>query len=248
MSYKELLNENKKFFGINLLLFLVFLSIARLGFTQDIMEPSNAQIGFSSTVNDVEIIKLLEQYPVSLTTVLFWCSGIGGSHRTFADVVTKDFFKEAKVSLSNSFTDYWGDLKDIIKDFLDSYTEEEIYNDAKLQVEARSILNHVIQIDNILVTLKSNKPLFYGIEVEGNDQAVENICNDPMVMAHRFFKDRESASTSRGKGVSTTPEAYRDEYTAPSVLNTSPKALYQLLLNDLKKLEKITNQQGGSNE
>ena len=211
-------------------------------FAQELPQPARARIGFGSTINDAEIIKLLKRYPVSVKAVLLWSYGLGGSHRTFEDVGAEEMVKNARTHFIASIKKTLPSVRLRIEDFTGSHTEEEVNNDEGLQTEARSLLNFVQQCEKAIVALESRKPVFYGIEFEEDDFILEEIINEPMVQAYISSDNLKNSNTFKGKGIAILPEAYHAEYTDPSVLHASPRSLYQRLLNELKKHE------GGAND
>ena len=234
--------EIKRLISIKLLLLLGLIFIISPCFAQEIPQPSRARIGFGSTINDAEIIKLLKRYPVSVNAVLLWSYGLGGSYRTFENVGTEEMVKNARTHFIASIKKSWSYAMQRIVDFTGSYTKEDVNNDEGLQTQARSLLNFVQQCEKAIVALESSKPVFYGIEFEEDDFIFEEIINEPMVQAYISSGNLKNSNTFKGKGIAILPEAYSDGFTDPSVLHASPRSLYKSLLNELKKHE------GGAND
>ena len=125
----------------------------------------------------------------------------------------------------------------MIDRFLNAHTEEETSTDEALQIEARSILCIVKNCESMLATLKSNKPVFFGIEVEADNHILEDMCKEPIVRGYILSEDIKALNNTRNRNNTIKPEVYQNEYEDSSVLTASPRDLYQLLLKDLKKLE-----------
>ena len=243
--------EIKRFLGIKLLLLLGLIFSISPCFAQEIPEHPQVRIGFGSTINDADIIKLLERHPVSVRALLLWSYGLGGTHRISENVSAEKIVTDARASFIEAINGMLVSSSHSIKKFINSHTKEEVNNDEGLQTWTRSLLNNVQQAEKAILALESHKPVFYGIEFE-DDYMPEEIINEPMVHAYIRSEDLKNTNTSRGKGLSIIPEAYRDGFTDPSILHASPGSLYQRLLNDSERLERMINQKinqkGGAND
>ncbi len=223
----------KQFIGIKFLLLLAFISITSPSFAQNIPEHARAQIGFGSTISDTEIVGILQKHKVSPKAGFMWMSGLTGSHRMYEEISAEKFLEDARANSIEYLTSALEGHRIFIQNFIDNNTEEDINEDEKLQIEARSLLNLVKQHENGLVSLRSHKPIIFAIEIEGKDSELEEIINEPIVKTSAHLESSKTSNMAGGNSIK--PQAYKAEFKDPDVLTASPKALYRLLLQASKK-------------
>jgi len=188
-----------------------------------------AQIGFAATVQDREIVQLLQQNGVSGRAAFAWSMGLSGSHRTNEDLSAPEFLAQARAK-SIEFLEAALKANAVrLGKFQEKHGGDEVTQSESLQQEARSLLNIRRQIEGALKTARAGDPLFFAMEVEGTREKLERLRTNGAVRAFSRADagDRKSAM-ARVRTIK--PAAYRGEYRDPAVMTISPTDLYDRVL------------------
>lgn len=192
------------------------------------LEVARTQVGFGSTVNDIEIIELLEKHAVSPKAVFIWASGLTGTHRAYVPMNTRQFMQDARAKAIEFFQNAIDGNDRRLSNFLNAYTGQEVSEDAALQIEARSLLNIRKQLESALSSAKSDRPIFFAVEVEGEESNLQQLRRAPLVRAYEAVEDA-SNRTARDTEDSLKPQAYKAEFQDPAVQTISPRDLYSVI-------------------
>lgn len=188
-----------------------------------------AQIGFSATVQDREIVQLLEQSGVSPRAAFAWSMGLSGSHRSDEALSAPDFLAQARTKTIAFLESALNANAMRLNRFRQTHGKDEVSKSESLQQQARSLLSIRAQIEGALRTARLGDPLFYAMEIEGAPANLERLRANGVVRA--FVKaeagDRKGA-IARVRAIK--PAAYRDEYRDPAVMTISPADLYDRVM------------------
>ena len=186
------------------------------------------QIAFSNTQNDKQIATILDSYPVTPTAGFMWVEGLGGTHRTYEDLDSEGFIREARIQtiifLKNGLIAH----KAHIKKMLEKYPKNELVENKQLLSQARSLLNLTQQFSKALQAASSDQPLIYGLELMGESHILEQIRTESIVSASKTVGE-VTVNNQQDNYESLKPISYRSDFKDQSIQAAGAEKIYELL-------------------
>lgn len=187
-------------------------------------DQTHAQFGFGKTIQDAEIIQLMKQHSVAPKAVFLWVSGISGTHRVDENKTPEQFLRDARSHYIRFFENGLKGNQLRVQRFIDNHSAADINADAAVQTLARSLLTIRKQLENALLSVRGNRPVFFAVEAQGHTAAIASLRSAEKVKVSSILD-----GYSRGDVHKMKPKKYQLDYTDLTIQSAQATGLYTQL-------------------
>ena len=190
-------------------------------------DNNRVQIGFNATLNDGEVIELLESNGASPKALFMWASGISTTYRNDESMSPAGFIARARNDIAKFYQDALDANTIRLENYVEEYDQEEVLNSKSLQTEVRLLLNIRSEINGALTSTEAGLPMIFGLEIQEPEDTIVKIKNSKRVKISNAVDHRNNQINGVEKP-NLKPELLRIEYRDPVILTASPQDLYGL--------------------